>query len=97
MNLQPILSPKLVTVPASSEKVYPHLIITGLKLIGNRLSVTFQQYNYDTKESLPGSEDHLVIKNIYEEMDKRPETSGIINNIISLLTSLYYEKCQQEQ
>jgi len=97
MSLQPISAINTITVPAIPEKAYPNLIVTGLKLIGNRLSVHFQQYNYETKESLPGSETSLLIEDIYAEMEKKPESNVVIENLLALLVGLYQESLTEPE
>jgi hypothetical protein len=97
MSLQPIPAIETVIVPAVPEKVYPNLIITRLNLIGSRLSVHFQQYNYETKEILSNSEISFTIKDIYARMEKKPESVIIVENLLTLLTELYQESLAESE
>jgi hypothetical protein len=88
MGLSPIVANEEVVVPAVLEKRFPHLFITSLIFIKDRVTVSFQRYNIDTKEFLPDSETVLIIDNIFEEIEKLPQAKESVDNLIKLIVSL---------
>jgi hypothetical protein len=86
------------TIPAKPEREYRHLWITGLQTLmrpdmQQSARVSFQNYNYLTKELSPRADAFtLVIGDLFEEADRVPLLAQVLSDVTTCMGLLYHER-----
>jgi hypothetical protein len=90
----PIENNNPITIPATEEKTFPHWWVQSIHVStpsptkAGHANITICPYNSTTQEVFSSSRESIIVDNIWDEAQAKPEVAAAINAIIEAVNVL---------